>query len=92
MSDIIKASEVNALRELINNEVTRRGYSVNSTSATSIGTKAAAAWWEAIRLNLNKIISTSDAAASTGGSITKSQRDSLVNKAKSMYNTTVGKS
>lgn len=90
MSEIIYANEVNLLRDFINNEVQRFGLTPSPTSYATIGTKANAEFWEAIRANLQTIIDTSGLAASTGGKFTKAQRDGLVSKASEAYNRIIG--
>lgn len=91
MSTIIKAAEVNKLRAFINYEVnTRRGYALSTNSNTSAGSLATAAWWNQLRTNLAKAISVGG-TATAGGAITAATRNELVNKAKTLYNTVIGK-
>lgn len=91
MSTIIKAAEVNKLRAFINYEVnTRRNHTLSTNSDTSAEYLAAAGWWNQLRTNLKKVIDVGG-TATAGGVITAETRNELVNKAKALYNTVIGK-
>ena len=84
------ANEANALRDFIANEVARRGLSSTSIATLANGTKADDAWWESVRNNLAKIVSTTSGSEATAGNkITASQRDKLRDYAVNAYNATV---
>lgn len=84
------ANEANALRDFIANEVVRRSLTSASIATLAKGTTADDAWWESVRNNLAKIVSTtSGSEASVGNKITASQRDKLKEYAVNAYNTLV---
>lgn len=88
-SAMIMANEVNTLKDFIAAEVTRRSVSSASIASVSAGTVADDAWWESIRKNLAKILTTTGAEISAGELITASKRNKLRDYAVSAYNTTV---
>lgn len=91
-SNILYASEVNVLRDFIAYEVNRRSITPNTVANVSPGTVVDDAWWTAIRTNLSKILTVSaNSAATAGGIITKTTRDSLRDNAVTAYNTMVGR-
>ena len=91
MSNIIKASEVNTLREFINYEVERSGYPLNPTGTAVQNQLIDDSWWESIRANLQKAIDTTGGSAVAGDKITRVQRDELVNQALVVYGRTISR-
>ena len=91
MSDILYASEANKLRDYVHYELTRRGISPNAIGTLAIDDKVTAAWWNALKTNLNK--AQSGASTVTAGTtiVTKAYRTAMVNAANTLYNATVGK-
>lgn len=88
MSDIIKAAEANTFRTFLNNEVSRRGKTVDTIATLSVNQTANAAWWNAVIKNLNRVLESSDDRASvTAGStvISKAERDAVIALAIALY-------
>jgi hypothetical protein len=84
------ANEANALRDFIAAEVVRRSKTSTSIATLTAGTQADDAWWESVRNNLAKIVSTtSGSEATVGNKITAAQRDKLKEYAVAAYNTLV---
>jgi hypothetical protein len=84
------AKEANALRDFIAAEVKRRSKTSTSIATLTAGTTADDAWWESVRNNLAKIVSTtSGSEAAAGNKITAAQRDKLKEYAVAAYNTLV---
>ena len=91
-SDILYANEVNVLRDFIAYEVNRRSVTPDTVANVSSGTIVDDAWWTAIRANLSKILTVNaNSAATAGGIITKTIRNSLRDDAVTAYNTMIGR-
>lgn len=84
------ASEVNTLKDFIAAEVSRRSVTSASIANVTAGSSMADdAWWESLRTNLAKILTTSGAQVSAGELITAAKRNKLRDYAVSAYNTVV---
>ena len=91
-SDILYSNEVNVLRDFIAYEVNRRSVTPDTVANVSSGTIVDDAWWTAIRANLSKILTVNaNSAATVGGIITKTIRNSLRDDAVTAYNTMIGR-
>lgn len=90
LSDYIQAQQHNWIREVITAAASRHS-KTNGTSTVSAGTVVDDAKWNALRTVLLTWGSGYDpGAVSGGGSITKTQRTNMINKAKSAFNLVKG--
>lgn len=91
MQDIVNSTDANNLRSFIYAEiVTRRGLAWSTNPELTGKTIAAAAWWDQLRTNLKKATTVNDTSTSKN-IMTKTARNEMVNKAKELYNATIGK-
>jgi hypothetical protein len=91
LSDYIQAQQHNWIREVITAAASRHG-KTNGTSTVSAGTVVDDAKWNALRTVLLTWGSGYDpGAVSGGGSITKTQRTNMINKAKNAFNLVKGR-
>lgn len=88
MSDIIKAGEANTFRAFLNNEVSRRGKTVDPIATLSVNETANAAWWNAVIKNLNRVLESSDNRSTVTANstiISKAERDAVIALAVALY-------
>lgn len=88
-SSIILSGEANTLKDFVAAELARRSVGATTIANLTSGKLADDAWWESVRVNLAKIISTTGAEVVGGEKISIAKRDKLRDYAVSTYNTTV---
>lgn len=89
MSNMLNASEAITLRNYINSEMAKRGKTQN-TNTVEAYKLAKAEWWNSLRTTLAQSISlNSSSAATSGETISLSDRQDIIDKAKTLYGTTV---